>query len=415
MAGDFTGINVLEYAGFIAGPYCSKLLGDLGARVIKVEPPERGDPGRDYGPFPEDDPDPDKSGLFLFLNTNKESVTLDLDSPTGRELFTRLAARADVLVEDTQPGAMSRLGLDYHALRETNPGLVYVSISPYGQEGLKASWKAHHINSFHASGEGYTLPGGIGHAMFPQRAPITAGAHLGDYDAGLQAALAAVAALYAREIWGAGQQVDVSRQEATMALYRLTHAQYLGQGRLVDRSRSYEYGGIYPCLDGYVILYPREDRHWKALAGIMGSPHLAEDPRFRTRADRIEHGDEVNHILQEWASKLTKEEIYYRVAPSGCPAAFFATPEDVLKSPQLEHRQFFVDVDHPKAGRIKHPTSAYRSSSVPSMREATGLALGQERSDRPAPLLGQHNEGIYCGELGIGRQELADLRRGGVV
>jgi CoA:oxalate CoA-transferase len=298
---------------------------------------------------------------------------------------------------------MEELRLDYHTLQAINPGLVYVSVTPYGQDGPKAHWRAYHINSFHASGEGYTLPGGIGHALFPQRAPVTAGVHLGEYDAGLLAAIATVAALYAREIWGEGQHVDLSKQEATLALNRLTHAQLLGQGIGADRSRSYEYGGIYPCRDGYVVLYPREDRHWKALVEVMGRPELAGDERFHSRAARIQHGQVVNRLLLEWASNLTKEEIYYRVAPSGCPTAFFATPEEVLRSPQLEARQFFVELDHPKVGSLKYPSRPYRFSSDPWYAE------------RPAPLLGQHNEEIFCGQLGLRREELADLRRGGVI
>ena len=403
MIGAFDGITILEYADFIAGPYCAKLLGDLGAEVIKVEAPGRGDSARRFGPFPGDEPHPERSGLYLFLNTNKRSLTLDPSMPTGRELFTRLLSRADVLVEATQPGTMKRMGLDYDVLRELNPRLVYVSISAYGQDGPQAGWKAHHINSFHASGEGYTLPGGPGYAMYPDRAPITAGGHLGEYDSGLVAVSATVAALYAREFLGVGQHVDVSRQEATMALGRLTYALFLGGGQLVDRSRSYEYGGIYPCQDGYVILYPREDRQWRALVEIMGRPELAEEERFLTRAARIQHGEEVNGIIRGWARGLTKEDVYYRVAPSGCPAAFFATAEDVLASPQLKERGFFVEVDHAEAGLLRYPSRPYRSTA------------DSWTVERPAPLLGQHNEEVYCGELGVSREELAALRRGGVI
>ena len=403
MHGLFSGITVLEYADFISGPYCARLLADLGARVIKVEAPEGGDRARNYGPFPDDIPDLERSGLFLSQNTNKESITLDASTPEGREIFARLAAAADLLVEDTEPGTMRQLGLDYPSLHSSNPSLIYLSITPYGQDGPKSHWQAQHINTFHASGEGYTLPGGIGYATFPQRGPVTAGAHLGEYDAGSQAAIAAVAALYAREMWGVGQHIDISKQEASLALNRLMLAQFLGQGRRVDRSRTYEYGGIYSCHDGYVILYPREDRHWQSLATIMGQPELGTDERFRTRADRIRHGEEVNHILGSWAATLEKEDIYYRVAPSGCPSAYFATAEEVLASPQLEARSFFREVEHPRAGMLTHPSLPF------------ALSPGIDLPRRPAPLLGQDNEQVLCDELGIARRELADLRRGGVV
>ena len=403
MSTPFAGINVLEYASFIAGPYCAKLLGDLGARVLKIEPPGRGDSARHFGPFPEDIPDREKSGLFLYLGMNKRSITLDPAGPTGRDLFLRLVANADVLVEDTQPGAMAKLGLGYQSLKEVNPRLVYVSITPYGQDGPKSQWKASHLNSFHASGEGYTLPGGLTHSIFPDRAPVSGGAHLGEYDAAILAASAAVAALYAREISGVGQQVDVSKQEATLAMNRLNQAQYLGQGRELDRSRKYEYGGIYPCLDGYVILYPREDHQWQALARIMGRPELAEAERFSTRAQRIQHGEELNRIILEWASSLPKQEIYDQVAPSGCPAGYFATAQDLVASPQLEAREFFRSVNHSKAGTLLYPSRPYQFSSLPWC------------SPDAAPLLGQHNEEVFCGELGVPREELPDLRRAGVI
>ena len=403
MLGLFSGITVLEIADFIAGPYCARLLADLGARVIKVEPPHGGDSARNYGPFPDDVPNRERSGLYLLHNTNKESITLDPSSPRGRELLARLAASADLLVEDTPPGTMRELGLDFSSLHATNPSLVYVSITPYGQDGPKAPWAARHINTFHASGEGYTLPGGIGYATFPQRGPVTAGGHLGEYDAGLQAAIAAVAALYAREVWGVGQHVDISKQESGLALNRLLLAQFLGQDRRVDRSRTYEYGGIYSCRDGYVILYPREDQHWQALAAIMEQPELGQDDRFRTRASRIQNGAKVNGILAAWAATLGKEDIYYRVAPSGCPSAYFATAAEVMASPQLAERGFFQEIEHPRAGRLPHPSLPFLLSSSPDLPQ------------RPAPMLGQHNEQVLGQELGVTPQELADLRRSGVV
>lgn len=397
------GVIVLEYAGFISGPYCGKLLAEMGASVLKVEEPVRGDPARGYGPFPSDIPHREKSGLFLFLNTGKESITLDPSSPTGGDLFLRLAAKASLLIEDRRPGEMAEIGLDHAELKGSNPGLVQVSITPYGQDGPKSSWKASHLNTFHASGEGYTLPGGMTHAMFPERGPVAGGAHLGEYDAGLMAASAAVAALMARETWGTGQRVDISKQEAIMALNRLGMAQSMGQGIVYDRSRSYEYGGIFGCRNGYVILYPREDSQWKALVEIMGRPELAVDPRFQTRPDRIQNGAEVNLVLSQWAAGRNKEEIYYQVAPSGCPTAFFSTPEDAHNSPQFEAREFFEDVTHPMAGTLRHPGRPYRFSG------------GVSSNTKPAPMLGQHNEKIFCGELGLAPEELSRLGRGGII
>lgn len=407
MSAPFTGITVLEYADFIAGPYCARLLGDLGATVIKIEPPDLGDSARGYGPFPGGVPDREKSGLFLYLGINKQSVTLNPGIPAGRDLFVKLVETADVLVEDAPPGAMAQLGLGYVNLKEINPRIIHVSITPYGQDGPKAGWKARHINSFHASGEGFTLPGGATFNQFPDRAPVAAGVHLGEYDAGVSAASGVAAALYAREIWGIGQHVDVSKQESTLALNRLTLTQAQADGEVVDRSRSYVYGGIFPCSDGYVMIYPREDRQWSALTSIMGQPDLAEAEQFRTRTARIQNAAEVNRIISQWTASRTKEEIYNLVAPSGCPAALYATPEDLYRSPQLQSRQFFRQVDHPKAGTLAFPVRPYTTSNV----------SGDAATDqiRPAPLLGQHNEEIFCGRLGLCPEQLSDLRKGGAV
>ena len=407
MSAPFTGLTVLEYADFIAGPYCGKLLADLGARVVKIEPPQTGDSARSYGPFPEGILDREKSGLFLYLGVNKWSVTLDPMTPAGRDLFVKLASTADVLIEDTPPGTMAKSALDFTTLKEINPRIVYVSITPYGQNGPKASWKAHHINSFHASGEGFTLPGGPTYASFPDRAPVAAGAHLGEYDAGLIAASGTVAALYAREIWGVGQHIDVSKQEATLGLIRMMLTRAQVHGEAINKSRSYDYGGSFPCKDGYVMIFPREDRQWKALVQIMERPELADEERFFTRAARIQHADEVNQLISQWTVSLTKEEIYNQVAPSGCPAALFATSEDVFRSAQLRDRQFFSQIDHPKAGKLPYPGRPYKLTT-PSMEE-------MRDEMRPAPLLGQHNERMFCDELGLCLDKLADLQSGGVV
>ena len=402
MSSAFSALTVVEYADFIAGPYCARLLAGLGAAVTKIEQPHVGDSARSHGPFPGGLPDGERSGLFLYLGIDKRSVTLDPGTPEGRDLFLRIVSKADVLVEDTTPGDMAQLGLDYPALREVNPALVCVSISPYGQSGPKARWKAHHVNSFHASGEGFTLPGGASSAAFPDRGPVAAGAHLGEYDAGLAAASGAVAALYAREIWGAGQHVDVSKQETTMGLNRLMFAEAAAHGTVTDRTRSYVYGGIFPCSDGFVMVYPREDRQWSALAEIMGRPELSEDQRYCTRAARIEHSTAVNRIIGDWAATLTKQEIYGQVAPSGCPVGFYATSEDLYQSAQLQARGFFHQVDHPRAGRVTLPVRPYKMSV-------------DSKPVSPTPLLGQHNDEVFCGELGLSREQLLQLQERGVV
>ena len=403
MSAPFQGITVLEYAGFVAGPYCGRLLADLGADVLKVEAPGTGDTARSYGPFPGDIPHPEKSGLFLHLNLNKRSVTLDPSTAAGKELFVKLVDKADVLIEDSPPGSMAELGLGYTQLQGLNSSLVYVSVTPYGQTGPQAGWKAHHINTFHASGEGYTLPGGATYAIFPERPPVAGGANLGEYDAGTMAASGTVAALFARELWGKGQHVDISKQESTFGLNRLMFAQAESEGQVVDRTRSYVYGGIFACADGHVMLYPREDRQWKALVGIMGRPELAEDERFLNRASRIKNANEVNTVIAQWTANLGKDEIYSLVAPSGCPVGLYADSQDLRNSPQLQSRKFFEEVDHPQAGQLTYPVRPYRFSSLP------------KGAPNAAPLLGQHNQEVFCGDLELTPGEFAELKIAGVI
>ncbi|MDO8532304.1 MAG: CoA transferase, partial [Dehalococcoidia bacterium] len=197
------GVRVLEYGRLVAAPYAGKLLADLGADVIKVEDP-CGDPARRYGPFPEDRPHPEHSGLFMYLNTNKRGVTLTMESAEGRRLFAELADQSDLLIEDAPPGHMASWGLDYATLHERNPRLVVISITPFGQTGPYAHYKAHALTTFHASGEGMLLPNG---ADYMARPPVTIPGFAHDYDCGMAAAVAGLAALYHARATGHGQHV----------------------------------------------------------------------------------------------------------------------------------------------------------------------------------------------------------------
>ena len=394
------GVTVLERAGFVVGPYCGRLLAELGAEVLKSEPPA-GDEARGQGPFQETGPDPETSALFLYLNAGKRSVTLNSDIPTGSTLLRRLAAMADVLITDAPPGSPEAESVA--GIGEANPSLIVMSITPFGQTGPYAGYQARDLGAFASGGEAYTLPGSLSHELFPDGPPIRAGGYLADHDAGLTAAVAIVSALLGRVATGAGGALDLSRQEAAMGMARETLQRLPGYGEVVDRARSYFFGGIFPCRDGHVILMPRENRHWQSLCEAMGQPSLAVDPRFREFDGRREHREALGGILRAWARDLPMDRIYHEAAGRGCPAAPFYDSANVAASAQLAARSFFSEVEHPKAGRLRHPTAAYRmSGEVPRPRG-------------PAPLLGQDNEDIYCGRLGLSPGELTSLRRAGVV
>lgn len=393
------GLRVVEYAEGIAGPYSAKLLADMGAEVIKVEAPPAGDMSRQQGPFPGHHPDPERSGLFLYLNTNKLGITLNLDHSSGQELFRSLVSQADVLIEDRPPGWLAERGLSYQALRTAHPDLVMTSVTRFGQEGPEAPYRAYPLTTAHAGGEGYTLPGRLSLELFPDREPVQAGGFLGEYDSGLSAAVATLGAVLS----GLGQHLDVSQQEALMNLNRPVLAHYLASGEVISRQRGYTFGGAMPCRDGYIILRPMEDRHWQGLARAMGRAELADDDRFRTRAARIANGQALNQIILAWSMQHSKLTIYERVAAAGCPVAYFATAEDIVRSPQLAERGFLVACEHPDAGTVMMPAVPYHFASTPWCLRY------------PAPRLGQHNADILSGRLGSDRTALARWRNAGVI
>ncbi len=398
------GLTVIEYASFVPGPYCAKLLGDMGAEVVKIEEPPVGDPARTRGPYPGDTPHPEKSGLFLYLNTNKLGVTINLLDPAGYDIFLGLVREADIFIHDRTARQARALRIDYPRLRRANPGLIVTSVTPFGHTGPYAEWMAHNLNLCHAGGEGYVLPGGLGHELFPDRPPVKLGGHAGDYDGGIAAAVGAMAAVMARELWGVGQHVDASRQEANIALNRVTFVTYLSEGKLSRRAnRNYPFGGLYPAQDGYVALRPTENQQWRPLAKAMGRPELAEDPRFIDRPARVKNGAAFNAIVAEWTSRRTKREIFETAWAAGCPVAPFADAQEIAESPQLAARGYFAEIEHPQAGRRSYPTAPYQFSRTPWSAR------------RPAPLLGEHNTEVLGGRLGLTGEDLTVLRANGVI
>lgn len=374
------GLHVIELAEGIAGPYAAKLLADLGAEVIKIELPPDGDVARQYGPFPDHRPHPEQSGAFLYLNTNKQSFLLDLEAPEGQHLLRTLVAHADLLIEDRPPGWLAARQLDYATLQQRHPALVMVSLTRFGQEGPQAHFHGTPLTTAHAGGEAFTLPGRLSLDLFPEREPVQPGGMVSEYDSGLGAAVAALGALLS----GHGQHIDVSQQEVLMNLNRPVMTHYFAQGDVVDRQRGYAYGGTIPCKDGYVLLRPIEDNHWQALARAMGRPELIEDARFRTRQARTEHGAVLNSLIIEWAMQQDKVELYERIASTGCPVGYFATAADVVHSPQLAAREFFIPSPHLDLSQVRLPSAPYRLSRTPwTLR-------------RPAPRLGEHTRTILA-------------------
>jgi len=392
------GIRVLELAQFVAGPYCTKLMADLGAEVIKIEEPKRGDEARRRGPFLKDIPHPERSSLFLYLNTNKLSVTLDIKSPAGKKIFQDLVKEADILVEDNPPKLMEKLGFTYEELKDINPRLIMASITPFGQTGPYRDYKAYPLNTFHSGGEGYMTP-----ASSPSldREPVKVGKYFGEYTAGVVTAGAALCALFGRELTGFGQHIDISKQEALAFMVSFDLHTYANYGVLTTRTtKLYPYGGIYQCKDGYFIFEPMSNEQWSYFYQALMYPEV--DERLKDPNYIMEHRKELAEWRRERLMQLTKEEIFSAPPVKHCILSPFYKLDEVIDSPQIKERGFFVEFDHPEAGKLGYPSAPYQLSETPWAVE------------RPAPILGQHNEEIYQ-RLGYSKQDLSQLREAGVI
>jgi crotonobetainyl-CoA:carnitine CoA-transferase CaiB-like acyl-CoA transferase len=302
------GVRILEAASMIAGPFCGKLLAALGAEVVKVEPPLVGDPSRRRGPFPGDIPHPERSGAFLYLNTSKKSITLNLEDTQGSLLFRQLAGQSDVLIHDFQPNRAATLGLSPEELAQANPNLVNAAITPFGNSGPYADYAARHINVFHAGGEGWLLPNGLALDTFPDRPPLMAGSDMGDYQAGLTAALGVLAAVFAKRSGTPGQTVDASMQEAQLSVGYMPMQRLEAEGLVEDRfSRFFRVGGVMPAQDGFVELLTLESSQWESLANMLGNPEWAAPEKFQEPA---KYGPEINAGIRKWTESHTKEWLY---------------------------------------------------------------------------------------------------------
>ena len=394
-------LKVVELCYLVSGPYCTKLLADLGAEVIKIEAPGTGDEARRRGPFLNDCARPELSGLFLHLNSNKLGITLDIKTPTGRGILRELLKQADVFVEDNPPLVLAEQGLTYELLEAVNPRLIMASITPFGQTGPYRDFRAYELNSCHAGGEGYLLPL---HSYEPDREPVKPGGIVGDCVCGLSASLAILSAAYIMAATGVGQHIDVSKQDVLMSLVQNHVCTYANLGEVHDRLRT-GFLMVLPlqCQDGYIQITIVTDREWHSLVEAMGNPSWAEDERFASWAGRHWWGIEINPKVQEWALQFKKEELFHKLQSYSVAAVPVATAEDLAHSAQLQERGFFAEIDHPEAGTLVYPTAAYQFTETPW------------RGVRAAPLLGQHNELVYCERLGFSKQELGKLAEAGVI
>jgi formyl-CoA transferase len=402
------GVSVLDMTHVQSGPSTTQMLAWLGADVIKVEAPERGDVTR--GQL-RDLPGVD-SLYFTMLNCNKRSVTLNMKSEEGKEIFTKLASRADVLVENFGPGVMDRFGFPWERLQEINPRLIYGSIKGFGP-GRYANFKAYESIA-------QAMGGAMSTTGFEDGIPLTTGAQIGDSGTGIHLVAAIIAALYQRVTTGRGQRVEVAMQEAVLNLCRvkLRDQQRLAHGPLseypnktfgaeVPRSGNASGGGqpgwTVKCSPGgpndfvYVIVQPLI---WAALAELIGHPELADDPEWSTPAARLTKLDRMFALIEAWSMQHTKWDVLDQLNARNVPCGPILSTRELLDDEALIERGAIVTVDHPERGAFKTVGCPLRMSDSPVQV-------------RRSPLLGEHNAEVY-GELGYSPEQLAALRDAGV-
>jgi crotonobetainyl-CoA:carnitine CoA-transferase CaiB-like acyl-CoA transferase len=384
------GIRVLELAQEIAGPFCGKLLAEFGATVVKVEP-LGGDAARRWGPFAHDRPDPERSLLFLYLNTAKHSMTLDLHSRTGQRVVAALLPQADVIITDA-----ACIAADF---RVRHPRLIQTSIRPYGLSGPSAEWPATEL-TVEAMGGLMAIIGD------PDAPPVKAGGEQAQYVAGLNAALATLLALESRERSGQGQCVDVSMQEALLTILGnipvlYSHLHTVAR-RIGSRHHRTHPTAIFPCRDGYVGIAAQTHPQWEALCLLVDQPELLTDPRFTTGMQRAERADELDALLVPWFLARRRAEVMHTCQERRIPVGMSCTIAELLEDPHYAATAFFRAIEHPATGSVRYPGEALH---MPQTTQSFGRA----------PLLGEHNEQIYGGWLGLSRHERARLRAQGVL
>ncbi len=387
------GVRVLELANYMAGPYCGMLLADLGAEVIKIENPQGGDFSRQTGPFVEGE-----SAGFMALNRNKKSVTLNLKAARGKAIFLDLVQTADVVVENFRPGTMADLGLDYEALAQVNPRLIYSSASGFGQTGPYSQRAALDLIVQGMSG----LMSITGE---PGRPPVKVGVPIADLTTALFGALAIVAALRARDHTGEGQSIDLSLLESAVALEVWETSGYFATGEVPEPLGSaHRVSAPYQAIrtaDGYITVGATSPRNWAAFCDAMGLQHLEHDPRFSVVSERRKRYQELAALIEEVTATRPSEHWYRLLEAAGVPCGVLNRIDQVVNDEHVRARGFVVDLRHARLGSVRATGSPMRLSRTPV------------RLERAGPLLGEHTAEVLAG-LGLSVEEVARLAQEGV-
>jgi formyl-CoA transferase len=393
-AGALKGLRILDLTRVLAGPFATMMLADLGAEVIKIEQPGRGDDTRHFAPFCNGE-----SAYYMNLNRNKLGVTLDLKK--GRDTFIELVKTADVVVENYRPGTMDKLGLGYDVLKQVNPRLVYAAVSGFGDTGPYRLRPGYDIIA-------QAMGGLMSTTGWPGGEPTRSGTAMADVLAGLSVTIGILSALRHRDATGEGQKVDVALVDSVVASLEIITQIFLTEGRVPERIGN-RYESCYPydsfaARDGSVVIAAANDKLWRLVCQTLGEPALADDQRFDTNAKRVQRHADIKPLVEAWTRTHTVDEIVERMLAAGVPASPIITIDKLVSDPHIAGaREMFVDIDHPKAGRTRLTGGHIKLSATPP------------RLLTPAPQLGQHNERVYGEMLGMGSTHIDALRRDSVI
>ncbi len=404
--------RVLDLSRIWAGPYCTKLMADLGAEIIKMESlsvydSHRGpvSPARGIAAYPDGEPGEEpwnRNGWFNCLHMSKYGITLELTTDEGRRVFERLVSISDVLIENFRQGSLERLGYDYAALRQHRPDLIYVSMPAFGNTG---PWK-----SYLGYGIGQEQLSGMAHLTgYPDDGPMKSGINHGDPITGSHAAGVLLAALRRRRRTGKGMYIDVSQQESAVAFMggELLAYQMTGQEpeRMGNRSRWYAPCNTYPCAgeDRWITIAVTDEGEWERLVSAIDSQELATDVRFATAESRMEHQDELDGIIAGWTKGQEAFALAERLQAAAVPAGPVLRGPDLLENKHYAERGTFITVDHPQVGPKQYPGLPWKMGGTPG------------EVHWPSPTLGQHNREIFGGLLGLNGGEIDALESGGVI
>ena len=395
MTGPLKGIRVLDLTRILAGPYATMILRDLGAEVIKIEQPGVGDEARDFGPFKND-----FSLYFMSVNRGKKSITLNLKSPRGKELFLELVKGSDILVENFRPGTMEKLGLDYESLKTHHPSLLYAACSGFGQTGPYAMRGAYDMI---IQGMG----GIISITGEPDRPPVRVGTSIGDITSALFSAIGILSALRHRDQTGEGQLIDVGMLDCQVAILENAMVRYFSTGD-IPRPLGRRHPAITPfevfeSADGYVVIAIGNNELWRKFCEHVGHSELIDDDRFNTNALRTENHESLFPILAEIMCRRTTDTWVEALEAIGVPCGPVNTVDKVANDPQVLARDMIAEVEHNTTGTVQIPGIPIKLSETPG------------QIDAPAPNLGEHTSEVLIDLLGLGAEEVNQLKQNGIV